>query len=107
MNGRIGDFWEQPKNPDEDWIQCDICLKWRHLTKTNSSLKESDTFTCSLLDLRPSERQKEKTEQKDLPDACKVPQVANCMCSKVVFLATEGKKRKIPVSLTAYSAKIF
>lgn len=102
MNGRIGNFWELPKNPDEDWLQCDTCLKWRHLTKTNSSLKEADTFTCSMLELHPTERQKEKADQTDLPDACKVPQVANCMYSKIVFLATEGKKRKIPVSLEPY-----
>lgn len=102
MNGRIGNFWEEPKRADEEWIQCDDCLKWRHLTKTNSSLKEADTFTCSMLGLQPTERQKEKEDQNDMPDACKVPQVANCMYSKVVFLATEGKKRKIPVRLVTY-----
>jgi hypothetical protein len=96
MNGRIGSFWEESKNPDEEWIQCDACLKWRLLTKTNISLKDVDTFTCSMLGLKATERQKEKAEQSELDDACKVTQAGNCTYSKVVFLATDGKKRKIP-----------
>jgi hypothetical protein len=97
MNGRIGSFWEESKNPDEEWIQCDACLKWRLLTKTNISLKDEDTFTCSMLGLKATERQKEMAEQSELDDACKVTQAGNCTYSKVVFLATDGKKRKIPV----------
>lgn len=100
MNGRIGSFWEEDKSPDEEWVQCDECLKWRHLTKTKISLKEAGTFTCSMLGLKATERQKEKYENDTLDEACKVPQAGNCAASKVVFLATEGKKRKIPVRLT-------
>jgi len=94
MNGRIGNFWEQDKSPDEEWIQCDSCLKWRYLTKANHSLKKTDKFTCSMLGLS-SKKQKEGA--KNDADSCNVEQAQNCTHSKVVFLASEGKKNKIPV----------
>lgn len=50
--GRIGEFWQEEKLPDEEWIQCDNCLKVRAILiilylRTNSiSVATSQQGEC-------------------------------------------------------------
>jgi hypothetical protein len=81
--GKIGEFWQTEKYPDEEWVQCEQCLKWRFLEKRKHALKNTN-FTCSLL-------YKEKSKD----EACKVQQDTDCVHSHVIFQSND-KEEKIP-----------